>query len=44
MGDSQFGYGLVNGTVGVYDKSSRNWRIKVRKIEIAKYSGFSLNY
>ena len=27
--DSSFGYGLTNGTIGVYDRSSRLWRIKV---------------
>ena len=27
---SRFGYALANGTVGVYDRSARYWRIKVR--------------
>ena len=30
MEDSKFGYALANGTVGVYDKAARYWRIKVR--------------
>ena len=29
MQDTRFGYALANGTVGVYDRSSRYWRIKV---------------
>lgn len=29
MESTKFGYALANGTVGVYDKSSRYWRIKV---------------
>lgn len=29
MMDSKFGYALANGTVGVYEKSARFWRIKV---------------
>ena len=29
MQDSKFGYALANGTVGVYDKTARFWRIKV---------------
>ena len=29
VSDSKFGYSLANGTVGVYDKLSRYWRIKV---------------
>ena len=34
MLDSKFGYALANGTVGVYEKSARFWRIKVRKHDI----------
>jgi Bardet-Biedl syndrome 2 protein len=26
-----FGYGLSNGTIGVYEKLQRLWRIKVKK-------------
>lgn len=26
---SRFGYALANGTVGVYDRTARYWRIKV---------------
>lgn len=29
MYGSRFGYALANGTVGVYDRSARYWRIKV---------------
>jgi Bardet-Biedl syndrome 2 protein len=29
MQDSRFGYALGNGTVGVYDRATRCWRIKV---------------
>lgn len=29
MYGSRFGYALSNGTVGVYDKTARYWRIKV---------------
>ena len=29
MMSSRFGYALANGTVGVYDRSTRYWRIKV---------------
>ena len=29
MVDTRFGYALANGTVGVYDRTSRFWRIKV---------------
>ncbi|KAJ8298785.1 hypothetical protein KUTeg_022845 [Tegillarca granosa] len=29
MVESRFGYALANGTVGVYDRSARYWRIKI---------------
>lgn len=29
MSGSKFGYALANGTVGVYDRTARYWRIKV---------------
>lgn len=29
MNNTRFGYALANGTVGVYDRTSRYWRIKV---------------
>lgn len=29
MYGSRFGYALANGTVGVYNKAARYWRIKV---------------
>lgn len=32
MYGSRFGYALANGTVGVYDRSSRYWRIKVLSV------------
>ena len=35
---SRFGYALANGTVGVYEKSSRWWRIKSKNQAIAIYS------
>ena len=30
LSGAKFGYALANGSVGVYDKSFRSWRIKVR--------------
>ena len=32
MGETRFGYALGNGTVGVYDRSNRYWRIKVNYV------------
>jgi Bardet-Biedl syndrome 2 protein len=29
LGSSKFGYGLANGTVGIYEKLQRLWRVKV---------------
>ena len=29
MAEARFGYALANGTVGVYDRTARYWRIKV---------------
>lgn len=29
MTEARFGYALANGTVGVYDRTARYWRIKV---------------
>ena len=53
MTDSRFGYALANGTVGVYDKAARYWRIKVcipatlvdmnQSFDIAKYISIYLN-
>lgn len=34
LSESAFGYALANGTVGVYDKNRRLWRIKVSSIEV----------
>ncbi|CAF0970518.1 unnamed protein product [Adineta steineri] len=31
---ARFGYALANGTVGIYERSNRNWRIKSRSIAI----------
>ncbi|XP_033751915.1 Bardet-Biedl syndrome 2 protein homolog isoform X2 [Pecten maximus] len=38
MMDSRFGYTLANGTVGVYDRSSRYWRIKSKNQALAIHS------
>ncbi len=32
--NARFGYALSNGTVGMYERSNRNWRIKSRNIAI----------
>jgi Bardet-Biedl syndrome 2 protein len=32
--NARFGYALSNGTVGIYERSIRNWRIKSRNIAI----------
>lgn len=34
MHSSRFGYSLANGTVGVYDRTARYWRIKVPRLKI----------
>ena len=31
---ARFGYALANGTVGIYERSNRNWRIKSRNIAV----------
>lgn len=33
-----FGYALANATVGVYDRNSRNWRIKSKNLPMAIHS------
>ncbi|XP_071104819.1 BBSome complex member BBS2-like [Haliotis cracherodii] len=38
MTDSRFGYALANGTVGVYDRTARYWRIKSKNQAIAIHS------
>ncbi|OWF54157.1 Bardet-Biedl syndrome 2 protein homolog isoform X2 [Mizuhopecten yessoensis] len=38
MMESRFGYTLANGTVGVYDRSSRYWRIKSKNQALAIHS------
>ena len=35
---SRFGYGLANGTVGVYDRTARYWRIKSKNQAIALHA------
>lgn len=32
--NARFGYALANGTVGIYERSNRNWRIKSRNTAI----------
>lgn len=34
----RFGYALSNGTVGVYERSARHWRIKSRNIAVVLQS------
>ena len=36
--DSKFGYALSNGTVGVYDRSARYWRIKSKNQAVSIHS------
>ncbi|XP_052064404.1 Bardet-Biedl syndrome 2 protein homolog [Mytilus californianus] len=38
MMDSRFGYALANGTVGVYDRSARYWRIKSKNQALTIHS------
>ena len=38
MGGSVYGYALANGTVGVYDRASRNWRIKSKNQALTIHS------
>lgn len=40
MYGSRFGYALSNGTVGVYDKTARYWRIKVSMIQPLMFKDF----
>ncbi|KAK7891931.1 hypothetical protein WMY93_023894 [Mugilogobius chulae] len=42
MHDSRFGYALANGTVGVYDRNSRYWRIKSKNHAMSIHA-FDLN-
>ena len=37
MHGSRFGYALANGTVGVYDRTARYWRIKVLQASHIQY-------
>ncbi|XP_053305283.1 Bardet-Biedl syndrome 2 protein [Spea bombifrons] len=42
MYGSRFGYALSNGTVGVYDRTSRYWRIKSKNLAMSIHA-FDLN-
>ncbi|KAL8584830.1 hypothetical protein ACOMHN_037535 [Nucella lapillus] len=42
MQDSRFGYALANGTVGVYDRATRYWRVKSKNQAIS-IKGYDLN-
>ncbi|XP_063686264.1 Bardet-Biedl syndrome 2 protein homolog isoform X1 [Bolinopsis microptera] len=42
MNGSKFGYALANGTVGVYDRNSRFWRIKSKNQAVSIFS-YDLN-
>jgi len=33
--DSKFGYALINGSIGVYDKNNRLWRIKSKNLAMS---------
>jgi Bardet-Biedl syndrome 2 protein len=36
--NATFGYALSNGTVGIYERSNRNWRIKSRNFAVVLQS------
>ena len=36
--NARFGYALTNGTVGIYERSIRSWRIKSRNIAVVLQS------
>mgnify|MGYP002378204856 FL=1 len=40
--NATFGYALANGTVGIYERSTRNWRIKSRNVAVVLQS-FDVN-
>ncbi|GFG30618.1 hypothetical protein Cfor_05179 [Coptotermes formosanus] len=42
LGSSKFGYGLANGTVGIYEKLQRLWRVKSKNRAVSVY-GYDLN-
>ncbi|GFR70159.1 Bardet-Biedl syndrome 2 protein homolog [Elysia marginata] len=42
IADSKFGYALANGTVGVYDRSTRYWRIKSKNQAVSIHA-YDLN-
>ncbi|CAH8460393.1 unnamed protein product [Heterobilharzia americana] len=43
LGGEYFGYGLKNGTIGVYNRTSRIWRIKSKNKPIC-FSGYDINH
>ncbi|XP_014783640.1 Bardet-Biedl syndrome 2 protein isoform X1 [Octopus bimaculoides] len=42
MGDNKFAYALQNGTVGIYERTSRQWRIKSKSQAVTIHS-FDIN-
>ena len=44
LSNSAFGYALANGTVGVYDKRGRLWRIKVTHFSTEKLKNMFHRY
>ena len=44
LSNSAFGYALANGTVGVYDKRGRLWRIKVTHFTTEKLKNMFHRY
>jgi Bardet-Biedl syndrome 2 protein len=42
LSNTKFGYALANGSVGVYDKSNRAWRIKSRNLAMS-IDSFDIN-
>ncbi|CAL8079005.1 unnamed protein product [Calicophoron daubneyi] len=42
LGESYFGYGLCNGTVGVYNRTTRVWRIKSKNKPIC-FASYDIN-
>lgn len=42
LSDVRFGYGLANGTIGIYEEGIRLWRVKVRNSDFVPL-GFLCN-
>ncbi|VDP87277.1 unnamed protein product [Echinostoma caproni] len=42
LGDGHFGYGLRNGTIGVYNRYNRLWRIKSKPIPVC-FASYDIN-